>query len=117
MPNFDARPVSGVTVRPWNDHRANPLPAHPHLAFYGTVGVPICVSATVNGAEGPADSALDGELFTAQIMESPGPLAVVTTADPGYSSTQRFTPRNAGHHSILFARSGGGAMAFMFEVE
>jgi hypothetical protein len=114
MPDFDARITSGVAVQIWTDDRANPLQSHPHRCFRGTVGVPVVISAVVGGVVGPADTALGGRLFSADLLECPAPTPTSFTA--GLSSVQQFTPRVAGHYMIALRRTSGGAMRFPVEV-
>jgi hypothetical protein len=112
MPDFGARPTSGVTVETWTDPRANPLPSRPSRCYRGTIGTPIVVTAE----DGPLDSALSGRLFSARIDQSPITPSPAISSPSGRSSVQQFTPTARGHYCLVLSRQYGGALIFHFDV-
>lgn len=127
MPDFQSRWTAGSAVDEWNDpealdgskpSRLNPVKGHPFRRRVATVGVEVELSAYVIGlGVAPLDSALplDGPGGTPrlwhdlEIIEYPSPTKPAVTSPAGQSSVQRFTPTQAGHHTLRFSRPQGGA--------
>jgi hypothetical protein len=130
MPNFDLVVGYGLSVADWNDPRAlvggvpsgppsrlNPRPGVPEKRLLATVGVECEIRAVVyidgeGWVEGPADIVIEPNLFFAASVEAPHPWQVPFThpTDEGivWSSKQRFTLTQEGHHLIYMRRRGGG---------
>jgi hypothetical protein len=118
VPDFSARFSAGTTLEVWSDpddddgagrpSRLNPTGTHPHKRRRATVGQQVVVTATVDGVSGPADAALGGRLFLGMLSECPDRPGLSSPAN--HTSVQRFTPRVAGHYTIVVRRDGGGAV-------
>lgn len=116
MPDFSARFTSNATLVVWRDlpteskpSRINPLPQYPHRYYLAEVGEEIEITATVDGVDGPLDTALDGRTFLGWLAEHPVPKPAVTSP-PGQSSIRRFTPTAAGHYTYVLRRKSGGGI-------
>ncbi len=122
MADFRLAFDTGVTFETWQDppessprelpSRLNPNTEHPHTRAVGTTGVAVQFLAVVNGVDAPLDTDLGGELFSAIVVEAPGS-PPHCTGSVGQTSQQRFTPTEAGHHTVFMTRQGahGGIYA------
>lgn len=122
MADFSARFTGGPTLTIWRDppletkpSRINPLPQYPHRYHRADVNFEIEITATVDGVEGPLDSALDGRLFLGWLAEYPEPKPMVTSP-PGQSSIRRFTPTAVGHYTYVLRRKSGGGIILHVDV-
>lgn len=116
MADFTAAVTSGVTPEAWVDPGLGEVPSrinfdaeHPQLRLVATVGIPVVLTATVDGVAAPLDAALGGRLFTASVAERPGGLVVFSGAI-GQSSVQTITPNAAGHYTFVLRREQGGGI-------
>lgn len=108
----------------WDDHpttgpsRINPLPTRPLTYYRCTLGQTVELRGYITGYWAPADSLLDGHLFSSDFGEWPGVIPVITSI-AGYSSRQFATPMAVGHYlwNLRLHRSGGGCISFHFDVE
>jgi hypothetical protein len=123
MPNFDVRITAGATRAVWVDpadgekpSRLNYNEARPHTYRETTVGVPVTISAIVNGVTAPLDAALGGDLFTAWFGEVPTWPAPALSSPAGQSSVVTFTPEHEGHHLLVGSRASGGRILVPIEV-
>jgi hypothetical protein len=123
MPNFDARFTSSGSRQVWTDPASGAKPSRlnyderrPHTYRRAIVGVPVTVSAIVDGVVGPLDAALGGALFEAWLGEYPtaGP-PPATSSPAGQSSVVTLTPAHAGHHLLVLSRTDGGKLLVPFE--
>lgn len=121
MPDFTAQWTDGVTWEEWTDptvpasgaipgkpSRLNPRGGLTHRYARATVGQVVEATATVDGVEGPPDSALDGRLFMAWLIEVPTAYPLGVEPEPDSSSIVRFTPPVEGHYTLALRRVGGG---------
>lgn len=125
MPDFRAAFTSGVASVPWTDppsddgskpSRLNPRVQRPHRRRRGTVDTPIQVTATVGGVAGPLDAALSGRLFFGWLAEFPGGSRPGLLHTAGHSSVVHFTPRVAGHYTLVLRRTGSGGVILHVDV-
>lgn len=125
MPDFRAAFTSGVSVVPWTDppsldgskpSRLNPRVQRPHLRRRGSVDTLIQVTATVEGVAGPIDGALSGRLFFGWLAEFPGGSRPALLHSVGQTSVQSFTPRVAGHYTLVLRRTGSGGLILHVDV-
>jgi hypothetical protein len=123
MADFLAAFTSGVSLQEWSDpalgslpSRTNPRSGFPHRRRVASVGATVVVTANVDGVTGPADSALDGRLFTAAFIDHPGTLPTLTGGN-GKSSVQTFRADVAGHYSLIVRREGGGGVILHLDAE
>jgi len=126
MADFTLVITSGASVVDWADpvdgsqpSRLNPHAGHPHKRWLGSVGVPVVISAVVNGVTGPLDGVLGGRLFAAWPVEVPPsilPFAGFGSL-PGISSVVNVTPPVVGHYVIGVRRPDGGLEHIHFDVQ
>lgn len=123
MPNFGVE-VGGAVVEDWADpadtnkpSRLNARVDRRNKRWVANLFQPVFVKATVQGAVGPPDTDLGGNLFSAQIVEAPhtGITAVVQTG--GFSSVCRFLPMWPGHYTMGLWRQNGGGLILHFDVK
>jgi hypothetical protein len=122
VPGFDVA-VTGVTLEDWLDPAVDGHPSRlnrsdddPALRYVAIAGIPVTITAIVDGVSAPQDSALDGRLFSAVVVESP-----IATARPAgvalQSSIQLYTPPVVGHYLLRMSRPGGGSWFLPFDAE
>lgn len=127
MPDFTARPSSGVAVANWHDQasgskasRLYPDVQAPHRRWVVASGTQVEIRATPDGgSEAPMDAALGGRLFMGWLAEYSGEphQKPVVTSPTNQSSIQRFTLRWPGHYTFVFRRHNGGSVVMHFDVE
>lgn len=124
MPDFSARIAYGVTLVNWEDpplgeraSRQGFTAAARHRRWISNGGQLEIRATPDGGAEGAPDSALDGRLFSAWLIEYPTPGPIPIIAAEGFSSIQRFSPHPAfpGHYALAIGRSEGGMVIFHFD--
>lgn len=126
MADFDVQVGVGFGSKVWVDRstrpRLNPNPRHPHRFWRVLDTAPtVQLACVVDGIVGPADSDLDGRLFTWTWVEtfSDPPIAIPTP--PMQSSAVSFTGiaflGRGGHHLLMATRQEGGSIAIPFMVE
>lgn len=104
-----------VEIVDWRDpaagtkpSRTNPFSGIPHKRAKASLGW-LQIVAVVNGVQGPLDSALGGRLFQCYVIEHPTAYQPPVLQDSGYSSVADVRLDAAGHYTIVFRRTGGGA--------
>jgi hypothetical protein len=121
--DFDVHAVSGLTVANWDDpegldaapSRLQTRPGFPLKRFRTVVGTLVRLEAVVGASQGPADGALGGRLFSADLVEGQPVNWLLPIA--GFSSVVRFRPLWVGHHTVAVRRAGGGSLLIPMDVE
>ena len=126
MADFEIVVGSGVDSKAWNDVRSVPRlnanPRRPHR-FWRVLDTAETVqfACRVSGVNAPANTDLDGRLFTWTWVETFSDPPIAIPNPPMLSSMAEFTGQaflgRGGHHLLMATRQEGGSIAIPFMVE